>query len=63
MTVQELIDKLNGYKDKNMEVEFTIGARTKKTYSRARFMISGTTSTLKLTPVKGSEKACIQIYP
>lgn len=64
MTVQELINKLNeSYKDKNLEVEFVIGRSIKQSYTRARFMKSGITLTLKLKPVEGSEKACIQLYP
>ena len=63
MTVQELIDRLNTYKDKSLEVEFIIGSSFKKPYSRARFMESGITKDLKLTPVEGSRKACIQLYP
>lgn len=64
MTVQELIDRLNtSYKDKSLEVEFVIGMSIKKPYSRARFMESGITKDLKLTPVEGSQKACIQLYP
>ena len=63
MTVQELIDKLNTYEDKNIEVEFVIGLSFKNPYSRARFMKSGITKDLKLTPVEGSRKACIQLYP
>lgn len=64
MTVQELIDKLSkSYEDRNIEVEFVIGMSIKKTYSRVRFMESGITKDLKLTPVEGSRKACIQLYP
>ena len=64
MTVQELIDRLNdSYSDKTIEVEFVIGPSFKKPYSRARFMESGITKDLKLTPVEGSRKACIQLYP
>lgn len=64
MTVQELIDRLNtSYKDKSLEVEFSVGFSFKKRYSRARFMESGITKDLKLTPVEGSVKACIQLYP
>ena len=64
MTVQELIDRLNtSYKDKSLEVEFVIGMSIKKPYSMARFMESGITKDLKLTPVEGSQKACIQLYP
>ena len=64
MTERELKDRLNSsYKDKTIEVQFVIGMAIKKPYSRARFMESGTTQNLSLTPVEGSQKACIQLYP
>lgn len=63
MTVQELIEKLDkAYPDKSLEVEFTAGYSFKKSYSRARFMESGIAKDLRLTPVEGSQKACIQLY-
>ena len=63
MTVQELIDKLELYKDKNIEVEFVLGASSKQKYTRARFMEFMIVKNLKLDPVRGSLRACIQLYP
>ena len=64
MTVQEFINKLDkSYPDKSLEIEFTVGCSFKKSYSRARFMESGIAKDLILTPVEGSQKACIQLYP
>ncbi len=64
MTVRELINKLNeSYKDKNIEVEFTIGRSVKQRYTRVRFVESMIVQNLRLQPVEGSNKASIELYP
>ena len=63
MTVQEMIDRLNSYGDKDIEVEFSIGTSSKQIYTRPRFMESMIVKNLKLDPIEGSKKALIQLYP
>lgn len=64
MTVQELINKLNeSYKDKNIEVEFTIGRSVKQRFTRVRFMESMIFQDFNLQPEEDSKRACLELYP
>lgn len=64
MTVQEMINELEGYKDKSLQVEFTVGTSEKQKYTRARFFKSMTIGDLlSRTPAQGLGNARIELYP
>lgn len=64
MTVQQMIDELEGYKDKSLQIEFTIGRSEEKRYTRARFFKSMTIGDLlSRKPSDGLANARIELYP